>query len=106
MSKLTLDAKTVEAVLAFRDDRKWAPFHNPKDLAMSVSIEAGELLECFQWTGADTEAADDPVHVKEEMADVLIYTLYLADRLGIDLDAAVREKLIKNAEKYPLINAK
>ena len=89
-------------ILAFRDDRNWKQFHNPKDLAISISLEAAELLECFQWSGADTEVRAKKAAMTEELSDVVIYALLLADRLGIDLDAAVNAKVAKNAAKYPV----
>ena len=89
------------AFLTF-DERNWKQFHNPKDLAISLSLEAAELLECFQWSGEDTEVAGKTAAMKEELSDVVIYALLLADRLGLDLDAAVREKIQINAAKYPV----
>jgi NTP pyrophosphatase (non-canonical NTP hydrolase) len=92
-----------DAVLRFRDARDWAQFHNPKDLALGLSIEASELLECFLWK--DAKAAD-PAKIKEEIADVLIYTLLLAHESKIDLADAVRAKLKRNSEKYPVDKSK
>lgn len=89
--------------LAFRDERDWAQFHNAKDLAVGLSIESSELLECFLWK--DAKAAD-PSKIKEEIADVLIYTLLLAHEAKIDLPEAVREKLKRNSEKYPIDKSK
>lgn len=89
---------------ALRDmvaERDWSQFHTPENLAKSVSIEAAELLECFQWG-----AASDPQEVQEELADVLTYCLMLADRLGLDADAIVLEKLEKTKAKYPVDRAK
>lgn len=101
MTENSLSADTVRAILQFRDDRNWAPFHHPKDLALSISIEAAELLECFQWSGTDADVTEKRDRQAEELADVLIYGVLLADRLGIDLNAVVRAKLAKNAERYP-----
>jgi dCTP diphosphatase len=84
-------------IAAFVAERDWAQFHTPENLAKSIVIEAGELLECFQW---NTDA--DDVHVKEELADVLTYCLMLADRMGVDPDQIVLEKLVKTREKYPV----
>lgn len=92
-----------DAVLRFRDARDWAQFHNAKDLAAGLSIEASELLECFLWK--DAKAADH-AKIKEEIADVLIYTLLLAHESKIDLTDAVRAKLKRNSEKYPVDKAK
>jgi len=95
----------------FIDERDWGKYHNPKDVAVSISIEAAELLELFQWVG-DSEMAkalDDPsklVRIKEELADVIIYCLDLATILGIDVSEAVVEKIEKNAAKYPVEKAK
>lgn len=97
-----LSAETAEAVLAFRDARGWKPRHNAKDLAVSISVEAAELLENFQWSGEDLECAERRAAVADELADVLIYALLLADRLGVSPDRIVREKLARAAEKYPV----
>ena len=93
-------------VLAFREERDWAQFHNPKDLALSLSLEAAELLECFQWSGADLERADKLPEIREELADVMIYCLYMADTCGIDLLEAVDAKVDQNAAKYPVEKAR
>lgn len=84
-----------------RDERDWSRFHTPENLAKSVAIEAGELLECYQW-GAD---ADD-VRVAEELADVVTYCILLADRVGVDLDDVVMSKLETTRAKYPIEKAK
>lgn len=89
--------------LAFRDERDWAQFHNAKDLAAGLSIEASELLECFLWK--DPSSAD-PAKVREELADVLVYALILAHESKIDIPSAIREKLAKNAIKYPVEKSK
>ena len=94
-------------VVEFRDERDWKQFHNPKDLAISISLEAAELLEHFQWKGPEEvrQAAEDPEvrrEVGEEMADILILLLSASDALGIDLHAAALAKIEKNARKYPV----
>jgi len=89
--------------LAFRDARDWAQFHNAKDLAAGLSIEASELLECFLWKDARSA---DPAKVREELADVLVFALLFAHEAKIDIPSAVREKLTKNAIKYPVDKAK
>ena len=100
-----------DAVLRFREDRDWAQFHRPKDLAMGLSIEAGELCELFLWK-TDTEIGErrrDPAfleRVADEIADVQTFLLYLAHDLGIALPEAVNRKLRKNAEKYPVERAR
>ena len=91
----------LELVAKFRDERDWARFHSSKDLALSVSIEAAELLECFQWSGDDLEVPERSAEIEAEMADVLIYLAMLADHRGVDLDRAVREKLAAAERKYP-----
>lgn len=102
--KNAISAETVTAVCQFRDVRQWRRFHEPKDLAMSIAIEAAELLECYQWTGEKTALGPDSTeaeHVADELADVLIYAILFADRAGISLDEAIRRKLAKNLRKYP-----
>lgn len=97
------------AALAFRDERDWQQFHNPKDLALSLSLEASELLEIFQWKqGAEIAqvAVDKRERLAEELADVFCYTLLMAHETGIDLAAALRAKLQANAAKYPVDKAK
>lgn len=94
------------AIRAFAAERHWQPYHTPKNLVMALSVEAAELVEIFQWLTPE-QAADvmsDPQrgeHVREEVADVLAYLLGLADRLGIDPAQALRDKMVKNAIKYP-----
>ena len=97
--------ETVDMILKFRDDRNWKQFHNPKDLAISISLEAAELLEVFQWSGADLECRDKLDKIKEELADVVNYAVLMADACGLDLDEIVREKVRRNAEKYPVEKA-
>lgn len=91
---------------AFAAERHWQPFHTPKNLAMALMVEAAELTEIFQWMTPEQSraAAADPVvqgRIGEEMADVLLYLLQLADHTSIDLERAVADKLIKNAQKHP-----
>ena len=97
--------ETVDMILKFRDDRNWKQFHNPKDLAISISLEAAELLEVFQWSGADLECRDKLDTIKEELADVVNYAVLMADACGLDLDEIVREKVRRNEEKYPVEKA-
>lgn len=92
--------------VAFRDERDWKQFHNPKDLALSLSLEAAELLENFQWKSSDEAVAERRGRMAEELADVFIYGLFLADALGLDPEAAVLDKLAKNARKYPVEKAR
>lgn len=94
--------ETIDMVLEFRDDRNWRQFHNPKDLAISVSLEASELLEIFQWSGDDLVCAEKTEKIKEELADVLNYCILMADACGLDLDEIIQEKVKRNNEKYPV----
>lgn len=98
--------ETIDQVLKFRDDRNWKQFHNPKDLALSISLEASELLEVFQWSGSDTDCDDKIDKIREELADVLSYCILMADRCGLDMDEIVQEKMKRNSEKYPVEKAK
>ena len=94
--------ETIEQVLQFRDERNWKQFHNPKDLAISISLEAAELLEVFQWSAEDVRCEEKKDKVREELADVLNYCILMADTCGLDLDEIIQEKVKKNAEKYPV----
>lgn len=87
----------MDAIIKFRDERGWRPYHTPENLAKSISIEAGELLECFQWNNNYDEE-----HVCEELADVMIYCMQMADVLGVDVKEIIFDKLEKNARKYPV----
>ena len=91
----------IKQINAFRDARNWRPFHNEKDLALSISIEAAELLEDFQWLTAEEAVEKNMENIKEEIADVLIYALMLTDNLNLDMGTIIEEKLQKNAIKYP-----
>ncbi len=97
--------ETIKQVLKFRDDRNWKQFHNPKDLALSISLEAAELLEVFQWSGSDTVCEAKKDKIREELADVLNYCILMADVCGLDMDEIVREKIQRNNEKYPVEKA-
>jgi dCTP diphosphatase len=95
-----------DAVRAFTIERDWEQFHNPKNLVMALTAEVGELVELFQWLSPEQAdlIMDDTIsaaRVREELADVLIYVLRLADIVGIDLSEAVEAKLVLNAQKYP-----
>lgn len=98
--------ETVDQVLKFRDDRNWKQFHNPKDLALSISLEAAELLGVFQWSGSDTMCESKKNKIREELADVLNYCILMADVCGLDMDEIVQEKIEKNNAKYPVDKAK
>ncbi len=94
--------KTIDRIRNFTIDRDWDQFHSPENLAKSISIEANELLECFQWS--DTEY--DLQHVKEELADVIVYCQNMLDKLGFDVDEIVNMKMAQNEAKYPVEKAK
>ena len=94
--------ETIERIRKFTEDRDWDQFHAPENLAKSIVIEAAELLECFQW---DNEKYDVE-HVKEELADVMVYCQNLLDKLGLDADEIVNAKMDQNEVKYPVERAK
>lgn len=98
--------ETIQRVIRFRDDRDWKQFHTPKDLAISMSLEAAELLELFQWSGTDLECADKRDRLREELADVLSYCILMADVCGLDLDEIMNEKVSRNEAKYPVEKAR
>jgi NTP pyrophosphatase (non-canonical NTP hydrolase) len=95
--------KLTDALVKFRDERDWEQFHNPKDLAIALNIEAGELLENYLWKTAD-EA--DVEKVKEELADVMAYALLIAKHYNFNVEEIVLDKIAKNALKYPTDKAK
>jgi len=106
-----MNIKKIQKQLSdFADERDWNQFHNPKNLAMALSVEASELVEIFQWlTPEQSEAimnTNEGEHVKEEIADVMIYLIRLADKLNVDLEDAVADKIVKNGEKYPVDTSK
>ncbi len=98
----SMKQSTIDRIRNFTADRDWEQFHTPANLAKSISIEANELLECFQWS--DTEYDLD--HVREELADVLVYCRNMLDELDLDEDEIVNDKMSKNEAKYPVEKAK
>ena len=96
-----MNRETIERIRKFTEDRDWDQFHSPANLAKSISIEANELLECFQWNDDDY----DLEHVKEELADVIVYCQDMLDKLGLDADEIVNAKMTKNEAKYPVEKA-
>ena len=94
--------ETIDIIRRFTEDRDWDQYHTPANLAKSISIEANELLECFQWIDTDF----DLDHVREELADVLVYCRNMLDKLGLDEDEIVLSKMEKNAAKYPVEKAR
>lgn len=95
----------IDKINAFRDERDWRKFHNEKDLALSIVLEASELLEIYQWKSAE-EGNQNLQAIKEELADVLIYSLMFADNLDLDVHEIIEEKLKLNAQKYPVEKSK
>ena len=98
----TMKKETIKRIRDFTIDRDWDQFHSPANLAKSISIEANELLECFQWD----ENNYDVNEVKEELADVIVYCQDMLDKLGLDVDEIVNAKMDKNEAKYPVTKAK
>ena len=94
--------ETIDRIRKFTDDRDWNQFHSAANLAKSIVIEAAELLECFQWSDEEY----DLQHVKEELADVMVYSQNLLDKLGLDADEIVNMKMSQNEAKYPVEKAK
>lgn len=103
---MQISKETVNKVLKFRDDRDWKQFHDPKDLAISISLEASELLEIFQWSRDDVYCLDKIDQIKEELADVVNYCILMADACNLDLDKIITDKIKLNAAKYPVDKAK
>jgi NTP pyrophosphatase (non-canonical NTP hydrolase) len=97
--------EVIRQAIQFRDDRNWKQFHNPKDLAISISLEAAELLEVFQWSAEDVNCVEKIDKIREELADVVNYCILMADACGLDLDEIVQEKIKRNNEKYPVEKA-
>ncbi|MCI1823604.1 MAG: nucleotide pyrophosphohydrolase [Megasphaera sp.] len=93
--------KTITSILQFSEDRDWKKFHNPKDLALSISLEAAELLECFQWTGQDIEVKEKQRQMKDELADVLMYCVLMAEAIDADIEQIICNKMLQNGKKYP-----
>ena len=97
-----MNQNTIERIRKFTEDRDWDQFHSPANLAKSIVIEAADLLECFQWSDEEF----DLQHVKEELADVMVYSQNLLDKLGLDADEIVNMKMAQNEKKYPVEKAK
>ncbi|MBU5459157.1 nucleotide pyrophosphohydrolase [Anaerostipes sp. MSJ-23] len=94
--------RTIDRIRKFTEDRDWDQFHSPENLAKSIIIEAAELLECFQWSDEEY----DLQHVKEELADVIVYSQNLLDKLDLDVDEIVNMKMAQNEAKYPVDKAR
>lgn len=93
--------ETIQKIIDFRDNRDWKKYHSGKDLSISIALEASELLEIFQWSKEEVDKLDEIENIKEELADVLIYCVMLADYYNLDIDEIIENKLIKNLKKYP-----
>lgn len=93
--------ETIERIRKFRRDRDWDQFHTPENLAKAISIESGELLEHFLW-----DSKFDKNEVSDELADVIVYCIHMADSLGVDIEEVINNKMNKNEEKYPVEKAK
>lgn len=96
-----MEKEIIDEVLEFRNERDWKRFHTPENLAKSISIEAAELLECFQW-----KPEYDKQEASEELADILIYAVLMAESMGVDISQIIRDKLVKNGQKYPVAKSK
>jgi len=97
-----MNEATIQRIRKFSEDRDWEQFHTPANLAKSIVIEAAELLECFQWSNEEF----DLQHVKEELADVMVYSQNLLDSLGLDADEIINMKMTMNEKKYPVEKAR
>lgn len=96
-----MDKKTIEDIISFSAKRNWEQFHNGKDLALSLSLEVNELLEIYQWSANDLEVDERIDKIKEELADVFMYAVLIADHYHLDIDQIVMDKLKVNERKYP-----
>lgn len=104
---MDISKETIDYVLSFSEERDWKQYHNPKDLALSLSLEAAELLELFQWLDSDEAVKKNSDKMREELADIIVYALDFAEALGFDdLNSLIMDKMKKNAEKYPVSKAK
>lgn len=93
--------ETIKRIRKFRDDREWSKFHTPANLAKAISVEAGELLEHFLW-----DDKYDKNEVSDELADVLVYCIHMADALGVNIIEVINNKMDKNEKKYPVEKAR
>ncbi|ERJ12275.1 nucleotide pyrophosphohydrolase [Haloplasma contractile] len=100
-----MNKELIKEVLKFRDERNWKQYHNAKDLAISLNLEASELLENFQWTSTEEAVVKNKENISDELADVLMYCILFADAVDVDIENAIKNKLKKNKEKYPVEKA-
>lgn len=96
-----MNPNLIKKILKFRDERDWKKFHTPENLVKSIAIEAGELLECYQWDDVAMQG-----EVDEELADIIIYSILMAESLNVDIEDIILKKLDKNIKKYPVSKAK
>lgn len=110
MKKMGEFDEIYDIILKFRKEREWEKFHSPKNLAVSISLEAAELLEIFQWDNSGVQSLETAQkrikEVKDEIADILVYSMFMAKDLNIDIKMAIKEKMEKNALKYPVEKAR
>ncbi len=97
-----LSDKTIKRINQFNIDRDWEKYHNGKDLAISLSLESAELLEIFQWSGDNLDCVNKIDKIKEELADIFIYAVQIAEKYNLNIDEIVNNKISKNSLKYPL----
>ena len=97
-----MQQEIIDLVNQFRDERNWRPFHNAKDFALSISLEASELLENYQWLSSEEANERHRENIEDEVADILIYLTMFCDDLDIDMEEVIKKKLKKNAIKYPI----
>lgn len=97
-----MNQEIIDLINKFREERNWNQYHNPKDLSLSLSLEAAELLENFQWISSDEAVKKNRENIAEELADVFIYGIQLAEEMGFDIEEIIREKVKKNDEKYSI----
>lgn len=105
MQDKDISAETLAAIRKFVTERDWDKFHNPKDMAISLSLEASELLELFQWSGEDLQVQAKRPQMAEELADVFMYCIMLSQVLNLNPDTIIKEKLTQNIKKYPIEKA-
>ncbi|WP_414054294.1 nucleotide pyrophosphohydrolase [Macrococcus equi] len=97
-----MNKEIIDLINKFRAERNWNQYHNPKDLSLSLSLEAAELLENFQWISSEEAVEKNKENIAEELADVFIYGIQLAEEMGFDIEEIIREKVKKNGEKYSI----
>lgn len=102
MEVFHLNQEIIDLINKFREERDWNQYHNPKDLSLSLSLEAAELLENFQWLSSDEAVEKNRENIAEELADVFIYGIQLAEEMGFDIEKLIREKVKKNGMKYSI----